>query len=446
MRRASVRPSGTGQSSHSPSLPTCSSPDASTHFGGPSLQSLGLHRAASVGDVPLVLFALENGQPVNQTIHGISPLHVAACMGNVPVINVLLAYGADVNIAKAKDKVAGPGVEGSTPLHFAAANGHLHVVRILLEHGARPQPLDRDMQAPETLASLNQHLPCTTLLKHWVHLYGKEGRIDSLAAKPVLSWNDQTLLELTREGAKSRSPRILDTNGALPRESAVPGSSHSSPAQIDSKRRTSIPTLIEKASNPAVSIRNALFPTSPSTPRLDELSPSFRLPRISSRASFTNLFGRRNTTQTSDENVQGDGDPGLTWIASSSRPDFHTISRNRSHSKGSASASTPPPSIPMLSTFSSPPNKLRYRSEHLAPDQNNRSHFTMALASSHLRRLRSNSASTTGQEAERVSYCRARARSEAAAQKPKEESLPGAWSDGSSTRSRDDGGQSDYSL
>ena len=118
-----MRPSGNNLAGPSPSLPSCSSPDVPTHLREPPLQSLGLHRAAGAGDVSLVLFALENGQQVNQTIHGISPLHVAACMGFVPVINVLLAYGADVNILKGKDKVAGPGVEGSTPLHFAAANG-----------------------------------------------------------------------------------------------------------------------------------------------------------------------------------------------------------------------------------------------------------------------------------------------------------------------------------
>ena len=49
-------------------------------------------------------------------------------------------------------------------------------------------------------------------------------------------------------------------------------------------------------------------------------------------------------------------------------------------------------------------------------------------------------------EAERVCYNRARAHSEAAAQEPKQESLPGAWTDQSSIRSRDDGGQSDSSL
>ena len=445
MRRTSVRPSGNNQAGHSPSLPSCSSPDVPPHLGEPPLQSLGLHRAAGAGDVSLVLFALENGQQVNQTIHGISPLHVAACMGFVPVINVLLAYGADVNIPKGKDKVAGPGVEGSTPLHFAAANGHLNAVRALLEHGARPQPLDRDMHTPESLASLNQHMQCTTLLKQWIHLFGKEGRIDPALTKSAFLWNDQTLLELTRESVHSQSPRMLETDVLPPRESAIPGSSHSSPVHNDSKRRTSIPTLIEKASNPAISIRNALFPTSPSTPRLDELSPSFRIPRISSRASLTNLFGRRGTTQTFDEHVQSNGDSGHAFSASSSRLDSLS-SRNRSHPKSSTSAATPPPSIPMLSTFSSPSNKLRYRSDQPAADQHSRSHFSMALASSHLRRLRSNSASTSSHEAERVCYNRARAHSEAAAQEPKQESLPGAWTDQSSIRSRDDGGQSDSSL
>ena len=99
-----MRPSGNNLAGPSPSLPSCSSPDVPTHLREPPLQSLGLHRAAGAGDVSLVLFALENGQQVNQTIHGISPLHVAACMGFVPVINVLLAYGADVNIPKGKTK------------------------------------------------------------------------------------------------------------------------------------------------------------------------------------------------------------------------------------------------------------------------------------------------------------------------------------------------------
>lgn len=444
MRRNSVRPSGNNLAGPSPSLPSCSSPDVPTHLREPPLQSLGLHRAAGAGDVSLVLFALENGQQVNQTIHGISPLHVAACMGFVPVINVLLAYGADVNILKGKDKVAGPGVEGSTPLHFAAANGHLHAVRALLQHGARPQPLDRDMQTPESLASLNQHLQCTTLLKQWIQLYGKEGRIDPAATKSAFLWNDQSLLELTRESVQSRSPH-LETDVLPSRESAMPGSSQSSPVHYDFKRRTSIPTLIEKASNPAISIRNALFPSSPSTPRLDELSPSFRIPRISSRASLTNLFGRRGNTQTFDEHVQSDGDPGHASYASSSRLDSFS-SRNRSYPKSSTSAPTPPPSIPMHSSFGSPSNKQRYRLDQPASDQHSRSHFSMALASSHLRRLRSNSASTSAQEAERVCYNRARAHSEAAAQEPKRESLPGAWTDRSSIRSCDDDRQSDSSL
>ncbi|PWN49156.1 hypothetical protein IE53DRAFT_318142, partial [Violaceomyces palustris] len=88
--------------------------------------NLGLHSAASSGNIGLVKYALENGQPASSNLNGILPLHAACSGGSEVSVRMLLMYGADVNAPRLKSKGSGggPGAEGSTPLHFAAANGH----------------------------------------------------------------------------------------------------------------------------------------------------------------------------------------------------------------------------------------------------------------------------------------------------------------------------------
>ena len=59
--------------------------------------SLGLHSAAATGNVGLVEYALNNGQPVNSVLDGVLPLHAACAGGNVQVVRLLIDHGADVN-------------------------------------------------------------------------------------------------------------------------------------------------------------------------------------------------------------------------------------------------------------------------------------------------------------------------------------------------------------
>ncbi|KAG1864423.1 hypothetical protein F4604DRAFT_1783421 [Suillus subluteus] len=88
---------------------------------------LGLHSAAVSGDIGLVQFALNHGQPVNSVLDGVLPLHAACAGGNDLVVNLLIKHGADVN-APSRDSAAPiVGTSGATPLHFAAANGHASV-------------------------------------------------------------------------------------------------------------------------------------------------------------------------------------------------------------------------------------------------------------------------------------------------------------------------------
>ncbi|RKP23215.1 hypothetical protein SYNPS1DRAFT_18968, partial [Syncephalis pseudoplumigaleata] len=95
------------------------------------LRNLGLHQGAATGNIGLVKFALDLGQPVNSVLNGVLPIHVACCSGSVPTVQMLLDHGADVNARRYPRKYSGNEIivsprvnaRGSTPLHFAAANG-----------------------------------------------------------------------------------------------------------------------------------------------------------------------------------------------------------------------------------------------------------------------------------------------------------------------------------
>ncbi|KAF9482196.1 hypothetical protein BDN70DRAFT_449128 [Pholiota conissans] len=140
--------------------------------------SLGLHSAAATGNVGLVEYALNNGQPINSVLDGVLPLHAACAGGNVQVVKVLIDHGADVNaprlprkysLDKGRDASAPiVGTSGSTPLHFAAANGNTEVVSLLLLHGAHANRADKHGVTPEMLANQNGWVECAKVLSDWI--------------------------------------------------------------------------------------------------------------------------------------------------------------------------------------------------------------------------------------------------------------------------------------
>lgn len=150
--------------------------------------NLGLHNAAATGNIGLVKFALENGQPANSNLNGILPLHAACSGGSEQSVRMLIFHGADVNAPRLKSKGStGPGAEASTPLHFAAANGHLDIVRILLEAGARPAAVDKDGLVPEALALGNGHTECANLIRSWISAYGSNGLAGMVESRETVS-------------------------------------------------------------------------------------------------------------------------------------------------------------------------------------------------------------------------------------------------------------------
>ncbi|GBE81064.1 hypothetical protein SCP_0307880 [Sparassis crispa] len=138
---------------------------------------LGLHSAAATGNVGLVKYALDHGQPINSVLDGVLPLHAACSGGNDIVVRLLIEKGADVNAPRLPRRFSSDrngdasapivGGSGSTPLHFACANGHTNIVLTLLLHGAHPDRPDKHGVTPEMVARQNGWVTCGDLLKQW---------------------------------------------------------------------------------------------------------------------------------------------------------------------------------------------------------------------------------------------------------------------------------------
>ncbi|KAI0766846.1 hypothetical protein BD413DRAFT_634983 [Trametes elegans] len=147
---------------------------------------LGLHSAASSGNLGLVTYALDHGQPVNSVVDGVLPLHVACSGGNDLIVRLLIERGADVNAPRLPRKYSNDrhraasapivGTSGATPLHFAAANGHENVVLTLLLHGAHPDRGDKYGVTPQMVARQNGWTRCADLLSQWTHEKDKDLR------------------------------------------------------------------------------------------------------------------------------------------------------------------------------------------------------------------------------------------------------------------------------
>ncbi|KAI0344512.1 hypothetical protein BDW22DRAFT_1343761 [Trametopsis cervina] len=148
----------------------------------------GLHTAASSGNLGLVKYALEHGQPVNSALDGILPLHAACHGGSDLIVRFLIEYGADVNAPRLprryttdKHRPSTPSLSisassGSTPLHFACIHGHSTVVMTLLLHGAHPDRPDKHGITPEMLARQKGFNDCADVLREWSHNKDKDLR------------------------------------------------------------------------------------------------------------------------------------------------------------------------------------------------------------------------------------------------------------------------------
>ena len=86
-----------------------------------------------------------------------TPLHLAARQGAIRDVEILVAYGAEINLA---------GELGNTALHCAALCGEAEMVKRLLELGADPSLANEFGQTALQLAQLDNHYEAETALQN----------------------------------------------------------------------------------------------------------------------------------------------------------------------------------------------------------------------------------------------------------------------------------------
>ncbi|KAL0088521.1 hypothetical protein J3Q64DRAFT_1335741 [Phycomyces blakesleeanus] len=133
---------------------------------------LGLHWAATTGNVGLVKFALDHGAPIDAVVNGFMPLQLACISdNNIAVVQYLIDRGAGVNAQRwskkhsADKSQAVAGAIGSTALHVACANGCAKIVDLLLRNGAKVNVKDKYGSRPMDIAAAKHHAEIVKLLE-----------------------------------------------------------------------------------------------------------------------------------------------------------------------------------------------------------------------------------------------------------------------------------------
>lgn len=94
-------------------------------------------------------------QLINQQRPTLTPLTYAAEKGKLNVVMLLLARGADVNLADGR---------GRGPLHQAALSGDMGMIEVLLKAGANPSAQTDSGSTPRILAQRSTHSAAVRVL------------------------------------------------------------------------------------------------------------------------------------------------------------------------------------------------------------------------------------------------------------------------------------------
>lgn len=126
-------------------------------FAPDGFTPLGL--AAFFNYLSVVELLLARGADVNlasQNAQRVMPLHSSVALQSIAITKTLLDHGADVNAVQE---------EGYTPLHEAARNGQLDMVKLLLNYGANINAVTSAGKTALALAQEGNHHDVVALLE-----------------------------------------------------------------------------------------------------------------------------------------------------------------------------------------------------------------------------------------------------------------------------------------
>jgi ankyrin repeat protein len=150
-----------------------------------------LHTAVRRGNLGIVALLLAHGADVNVADkNGWTALYSAAYYGHRDIATLLVAHGADVNIAKNN---------GWTPLHHAAMDGYCDLVTLLLAHGADVDAHSKNGLTPLVVALRNRRIDIIpVLLAHGADAcaHGDKGRTPLHVVSAYFRSDDHELAKL----------------------------------------------------------------------------------------------------------------------------------------------------------------------------------------------------------------------------------------------------------
>ncbi|KAJ5073021.1 no mechanoreceptor potential c isoform d-related [Anaeramoeba ignava] len=154
-----------------------------------------VHTCVVRNAVDILTFLLKNKANVNvPDMKGNMPLHVANYLQNNRMVEILISFGATVNIANATS-------DGNSPIHIACEKGNLEGTLLLLRNGGYINCLRKDGKVPLHIASERG-------FDQLVSLFSENGADVNLQDK-----DGNTALHLSLKNGHERTAAILAQNG-----------------------------------------------------------------------------------------------------------------------------------------------------------------------------------------------------------------------------------------
>ncbi|KAI8595379.1 hypothetical protein EDD21DRAFT_391384, partial [Dissophora ornata] len=149
------------------------------------------------------------------------------------------------------------GTTGSTPLHFAAANGCLAVVEMLLKYGAIVDMMDKYGSSPLSVAAARNHPEVTSRLRLFSSMQRGDQNLtpdnepkDPFADRRGSSESSYRGAVVVTPSARSTAGHIKDTSSqSLP---LPPTARATQTTRVPGQRRISLPSIVESPSPPNI--------------------------------------------------------------------------------------------------------------------------------------------------------------------------------------------------